>query len=161
MRKYKASQEEVDILQLWYELKMNAKGLDPQTGFYLSGRKTHTGLMCINAENLSVKQEKIQIEINLPMQLWHLAETAPGSRINRATRLEQQYIKKHKLVRSTRKQMTAQELRDYNMLPPKGIRFGGFRSIKEAATMFKAWMDQPVLFVEAIREGSGGQKYYL
>jgi hypothetical protein len=40
------------------------------------------------------------------------------------------------------------------------MRFGGFRSAQQAATVFKAWMDNPVLFIQAVLNGSGGAKYY-
>ena len=160
IRKYVPSQEETQILNFWYDMKMNLKGQDPQTGFYLSSKRSHTGLKCINAENESVVAEKFQIEIHLPMQLWHLAESAPGSRINSATKAELAFIKANGLIRSTRRNMTTKEFREYNKLPPKGIRFGGYRSVEEAATVFKAWMDNPVLFITAIAQGSGGAKYY-
>ncbi len=160
IRKYIPSEAEYSILNFWYEMKMNLKGQDPQTGFYLSSKKSHTGLKCINAENESVVAEKFQIEIHLPMQLWHLAEAAPGSRINPATKAELAFIKANGLVRSTRKTMTAKDFKAYNKMPPKGIRFGGYRSVEEAATVFKAWMDNPVLFINAIQKGSGGAKYY-
>jgi hypothetical protein len=160
MRKYKPSDLENDIIKFWYELKMNIKGQDPQTGFYLSSKKTHTGLKCINAENESVTSERYQIEIALPMYLWQLAEAAPGSRITPATRAERQYIRSQGWTRTTKRQMSASDRRIYNMIPPKGIRFGGYRTAEEAATVFKAWMDNPVLFVQSMIKGTGAAKYY-
>jgi hypothetical protein len=160
IRKLVATKEELDILNYWYEIKLNLKGQDPLTGFYLSSKRSHTGYKFVNAENDHVKSEKYQIEVPLPMCLWHLAESAPGSRITPATKAELNYIKVNGLVRSYRGEKTAKELREYNKLPPKGIRFGGYRSVEEAAAVVKSWIESPFLFIEAVKAGSGGAKYY-
>ena len=157
-RKQIATQDELNILAYWYSLKINAKGQDPQTGFYLAGRATHTGLMCINGQNKTVKSEKFAIEINgFPPELWKFAESAPGSMANPPKVGSKKYkenvafINANNLIRTGGKDMFA---------PPKGMRFGGFRSAQQAATVFKAWMDNPVLFIQAVLNGSGGAKYY-
>ena len=158
-RKQIATQDELNINNFWLEMKMNLKGQDPQTGFYLAGRATHTGLKCINAQNKTVKSEKFQIEINgFPPELWKFAESAPGEMQGKPAVGTKKYkenvafINANNLIRRGGTDMFA---------PPKGIRFGGYRSVEEAATIFKAWMDNPILFIQAIQNGSGGSKYYL
>ena len=157
-RKQIATQDELNILAYWYSLKINAKGQDPQTGFYLAGaRATHTGLMCINGQNKTVKSERFQIELKgFPPELWKFAESAPGSDVSPKVGSKKYkaivaFINANYLVRTGGKDMFA---------PPKGIRFSGYRSVEEAATIFKAWMDNPVLFIEAVQNGTGGAKYY-
>jgi hypothetical protein len=157
-RKQIATQDELNILAYWYSLKINAKGQDPQTGLYLSGRKTHTGLMCINGQNSTVASEKFQIELKgFPRELWKFAEAAPGSDVtpkagSKKHKENVEFINANYLVRTGNGSDV--------FAPPKGIRFGGYRSATEAATVFKAWMDNPVLFIEAVMQGSGGKKYY-
>jgi hypothetical protein len=156
-RKQIATQDELNILAYWYSLKINAQGQDPQTGFYLAGRATHTGLMCINGQNHTVAAEKFQIELkSFPRELWKFAESSPGSDVapkagSKKHKANVAFINANNLIRTGGKDRFA---------PPKGIRFGGFRSVQEAATVFKAWMDNPVLFIEAVKAGSGGAKYY-
>jgi hypothetical protein len=156
-RKLVSSQDELNILAYWHSLKINAKGRCPQTGFYLSGRKTHTGLMCINGENKTVQSEKYAIELkSFPMNMWKFAESAPGSDVmpkvgSKKYKEIVKFLNANYLVRTGGKDLYA---------PPKGIRFTGYRSIEEAATVFKAWMDDPILFIDAVLKGSGGAKYY-
>jgi len=157
-RKKRSTKDELNILAFWHSLKINAKGQDPQTGFYLAGRNTHTGLMCINGKNNTVTSEIFQIELRgFPHELWKFAEAAPGSDVtpkvgSKKYKENMEYINKNYLVRTGNgKDVFA---------PPKGIRFGGYRSIEEAATVFKAWMDNPLLFINAIQNGTGGAKYY-
>ena len=159
IRKLVATEDELNILAYWYSLKINAKGQDPQTGFYLSSRPTHTGLMCINDQNNIVKSEKFQIELKgFPPELWKFAESAPGEMRGKPVVGTKKYkesvafINANNLIRRGGTDMFA---------PPKGIRFGGYRSVEEAATVFKAWMDNPVLFIEAVKNGTSSAKYYL
>lgn len=152
MRKLKPTQDELNILNYWYFLRINAKWQDSRTGFYLSNNKTHSGLYLVNGENIIVKSEAFQIELrDFPVELWKFAESAPGSRITPASRAEIQFIKTNNLVRTGGKDPFA---------PPKGIRFGGYRSNEDCATIVKAWMDNPTLFIDAVMKGTGGAKYY-
>ena len=159
LRKQVSTQDDLNILAYWHSLRINAKGRCPLTGFYLAKRKTHTGLLCINGENTVVTSEgSAAIELkDFPMNIWKFAESAPGSSFRPKVGSKKykemvRFLNVHTLIRRGGQDMYA---------PPKGIRFGGFRSIEEAATLFKAWMDDPILFIEAVKKGSGGVKYYL